>query len=132
MGQRLVNSSIVCDYATPENDTYFELHMALPIPYQDLSIVQNWLSQNDWQSTERYLSHQYPQHKALLAQWCASSKMRKEGRAVAIKDSYIAVANTPSKKYPRQKAAPSTTHTHPIHAPLISAEFNNSHSVCQA
>lgn len=72
MGQRLINSSIVCDDATPANDTYFELHMALPIPYQDLSIVQGWLSQNDWQSTERYLSSQYPQHQALLAQWCAA------------------------------------------------------------
>jgi hypothetical protein len=61
--------------------------MSLPIPYQDFSKIQNWLSVGHWQSVEQYLSDKYPQHRAIIGQWCAESRKRKEaGDAFSIKE----------------------------------------------
>lgn len=79
MGQHVYNATLLCDYATPDNDAAFELHMALPVSYDGFMQMQAWLSEDDWQSVEHYLSDRYPQHKDILTHWCQQSYQRKQG-----------------------------------------------------
>ncbi|MHA6896004.1 hypothetical protein ACQUJT_18230 [Ralstonia pseudosolanacearum] len=81
MGQFQYNLSTNTDYATPEKDTVIELHMALPIPYDDLLKVQNWFDQNDWTAVRQYLTAKYPEHRQCLENWMAGSEARSRGKA---------------------------------------------------
>ncbi len=81
MGQHVVNLSTICDYATPEKDTFIELHMALRFPREDLEKVQTWRGSGDWESAEQYLSERYPEHRLLLADWLARGRIRSQGKS---------------------------------------------------
>jgi hypothetical protein len=76
MGSKLPNNGILCNYATPNNDTTVELHMSLPIAHSDMQKLQGWLENNDWAKTEQYLANKYPEHSELLAMWCKASRER--------------------------------------------------------
>lgn len=78
MGKAVLNFSLGTDYATPDNETFVELHMALPFTYEDLAKVQGWFAKEDLDSIESYLAAHYPQHRKLLSLWCDGVRLRKE------------------------------------------------------
>ncbi len=78
MGSRIYNLNAFCDYATLDKHSAVELHMKIPIPHADLQKVQGWIGSGDWSSAETYLTGKYFQHRALLSEWIAGSRSRRE------------------------------------------------------
>ena len=81
MGQHVVNLGTICDYATPEKDTFIELHMALRFPHEDLEKVRTWLGSGDWESARHCLSDRYPEHSLLLVDWLARGRIRSQSKS---------------------------------------------------
>ncbi|GLU29520.1 MULTISPECIES: hypothetical protein [Brucella/Ochrobactrum group] len=83
MGSGVLNFNMTCDFATPNKDSFVELHVEFPLTYMELRTLQGWLENKDWDAAENYLSEKYPEHRCLLSGWLAACRNRSEASDMA-------------------------------------------------